>query len=728
MDDQALKQLFAAEDIPAPNENARKVALNMAVAEFEKNEKKSQGIGFFARLISREPVQRRETMSFSQKKIVYGGLATACVALMVFAVLPEVTRKTEDRVMSGAAINPEAARKIEKKVESLTPPKSLADAATEQKIQEEGEAVDFAAKAPEMEMMPADREERRKADVRVRGALKKESSIASADMAMSPSSSVPAIPASPVVMGGVGAVNGLAVMPDEKSISQANFGRDKFKDVAENNIHQVAADPISTFSIDVDTASYSFARSSLDRGVLPQKDSVRVEEMINYFDYAYPLPTDKTQPFSTHVVLKPSPWADGKQLMTIGIKGYDLPKAQMPNSNLVFLLDVSGSMEDPNKLPLLKQSIAMLLDTLKPTDTVSIVVYAGAAGTVLPPTKAVNKGTILAALQNLSAGGSTAGAEGIRQAYQLAQVNFDKNAVNRVILGTDGDFNVGITNPEELKDFVSREKDKGIFLSVLGFGRGNYNDEMMQELAQNGNGVAAYIDSLNEARKVLVEEATSTLFPIAKDVKIQVEFNPATVAEYRLVGYETRALRTEDFNNDKVDAGDIGAGAEVTAIYEIAPVGGNIAIDGSRYNSPAANDKSYRDEKSELAFVKVRYKLPNENESKLIETPVLPENMRVRKDMSNTEARLIENETNWAVAVASFGQMLKGGAYTGKMTYDDVIKLAEVNKGQDPFGYRAEFINLVHKAKSAASLEPQPAPMPINPDGRVYTYPVPASE
>lgn len=726
MDDQALKQLFATEDIPAPDENARKIALNLAVAAFEKNEKKSQGKGFFARLISREPVQRRETMSFSQKKVVYGGIATACVALMVFAVLPEVTQKAEDRVMNAVTVTG-LDKADEGKAEPLTPPKALADADA------------MVKKAAEAEMMPVRRDEKLKEEKRARSIVNTEAG-ASMDAAIAPSSSVPAMPVSPVVMGGVGSVNGLAVMPDEKSIGQSDFGRDKFKDVAENNIHQVAADPVSTFSIDVDTASYSFARSSLDRGVLPQKDSVRIEEMINYFDYAYPLPTDKTQPFSTNVVLKPSPWADGKQLMAIGIKGYDIPKTQMPNSNLVFLLDVSGSMEDPNKLPLLKQSIAMLLDTLKPTDTVSIVVYAGAAGTVLPPTKAINKGTILAALQNLSAGGSTAGAEGIRQAYQLAQVNFDKNAVNRVILGTDGDFNVGITSPEELKDFVSREKDKGVFLSVLGFGRGNYNDEMMQELAQNGNGVAAYIDNLNEARKVLVEEATSTLFPIAKDVKIQVEFNPQTVAEYRLVGYETRALKTEDFNNDKVDAGDIGAGAEVTAIYEITPVGGKTAIEPSRYNNPNVNDKAFREERSELAFVKVRYKLPNENESKLIETPVLPEDMRIRKDMSNTETRLIESETNWAVAVASFGQILKGGTYTGKMTYDDVIKLAEANKGQDPFGYRAEFINLVRKAKSAASLEaqpaqsgglvvmPQPAPVPITPDGRTYTYPVPASE
>ena len=355
-------------------------------------------------------------------------------------------------------------------------------------------------------------------------------------------------------------------------------------------------------------------------------------------------------------------------------------------------------MNEPAKLPLLKQSIALLLDTLKPTDTVAIVVYAGAAGTVLPPTRVENKNQILLALQNLSAGGGTAGAEGIRQAYQLAEMNFDKNSVNRVILGTDGDFNVGITNQEELKDFVEREKDKGIFLSVLGFGRGNYNDAMMQTLAQNGNGTAAYIDSLSEARKVLVEEATKTLFPIAKDVKIQVEFNPATVAEYRLVGYETRALKTEDFNNDKVDAGDIGAGAEVTAIYEITPVGGPTAVDPSRYAQPTLAENKISS--NELAFVKVRYKLPNEDTSKLLTTPVTA--------TTGVDNQTLKSETDWAVAVASFAQILKGGKYTGSMTYDDVLKLAQESKGADPYGYRAEFITLVHKAKTAAGLEAQP--------------------
>lgn len=702
MDDDDLKALFASEDIPAPDDNARKVAVNLAVAEFEQVQKKnvnySQGKGFFSRLIFRQQPDRREEMSFSKKKLVYGGAAFACTAVLALMVYHGNTN------LEGAGASIDAMKSMDNFGELAQNNVQMAPQRQEEKKKTEAVAQKSDMRAAEM-------------DVADYGRMQEKAIM-----------NAPAVPAAPP-MGG--AAVGLAMTDsasssvaypgypvDQVGMQQQEFGRDKFENVKENAIHQVANEPVSTFSIDVDTASYSFVRGSLNQGVLPQKDAVRIEEMVNYFDYDYPLPAKKDEPFSTNVVLKPSPWGAGKQLLTIGIKGYDIPKTQMPNSNLVFLLDVSGSMNEPNKLPLLKQSISMLLDTLKPTDTISIVVYAGAAGTVLPPTKVQDKAQIMMALQNLQAGGGTAGAEGIRQAYQLAEVNFDKNAVNRVILGTDGDFNVGITNPEELKDFVEREKDNGIFLSVLGFGRGNYNDEMMQILAQNGNGVAAYIDSLNEARKVLVEEATSTLFPIAKDVKIQVEFNPATVAEYRLVGYETRALKTEDFNNDKVDAGDIGAGAEVTAIYEVTPKGSKTAIDESRYAEKPDQAKS--DASDEIAFVKVRYKLPNESESKLITTPVVP----VGPDVVTPQ---MEQETNWAVAVASFAQLLKGGAYTGSMTYDDVLKLAEANKGADPFGYRAEFITLVHKAKTAVGLETQPNGTTGAGDfvGTPYPYPVP---
>lgn len=722
MTEDDLKDLFVHEQIPDPDDNARKVALNLAVAEFEKNkknEKISQGNGFFARLTRRQPDQRSEKMAFSRKKMVYGGLATACVALLVYNIVPMSNLAETTRQDAGSLT---ALKKTDQLMEIASNEAAAPTVATQSAM---------SGRAKEESMVVAQAERKMVASAQVGSTM-----ADNVNMTAGAPASIAAIP--------------MSAEMDTLSYQQQGFGRDKFKDFEENPIKNVRAEPISTFSIDVDTASYSFARSSLDRGVLPPKDAVRIEELVNYFDYDYPLPNSKEQPFSTNVVMKPSPWGEGKQLMTIGIKGYDIPKTSMPNSNLVFLLDVSGSMNEPNKLPLLKQSISMLLDTLKPTDTISIVVYAGAAGTVLPPTKVADKGTILMALQNLSAGGSTAGAEGIRQAYQLAESNFDKNAVNRVILGTDGDFNVGITNQEELKDFVEREKDKGIFLSVLGFGRGNYNDAMMQILAQNGNGVAAYIDSLNEARKVLVEEATNTLFPIAKDVKIQVEFNPAKVAEYRLVGYETRALKTEDFNNDKVDAGDIGAGAEVTAIYEITPVGGPTSVDQSRYAVPETsgncetrrvhedpnNASSPLIEKeictgnvdhstpavNELAFVKVRYKLPNEGTSKLLTTSVMPN--------TGTENATLKSETDWAVAVASFAEILKGGKYSGKMTYDDVLNLANAAKGADPFGYRAEFITLVHKAKTAAGLEAQPNGQGGGGDGVIiqpYPYPVPMS-
>jgi Ca-activated chloride channel family protein len=467
-------------------------------------------------------------------------------------------------------------------------------------------------------------------------------------------------------------------------------GRDKFVDIKTNPVKVTAEEPVSTFSIDVDTASYSFVRAALNQNVLPQKDAVRVEEMINYFPYDYEGPADRAEPFKASVTLMPTPWNPDTRLMHVGIKGFALNGQEKPRSNLVFLLDTSGSMEEPNKLPLLRNSLKMLTETLGPEDTVSIVVYAGSAGTVLEPTKVKDKAKILAALDNLSAGGSTAGAEGIRQAYQLAEQTFDKTGINRVILATDGDFNVGITDPEELKSFVERKRETGIFLSVLGFGRGNYNDELMQTLAQNGNGNAAYIDTLSEARKVLVEEASSTLFPIAKDVKIQVEFNPQTVSEYRLIGYETRMLNREDFNNDKVDAGEIGAGHTVTAIYEITPKDSKAAlVDPLRYQQGESAGGG-----SEYAFLKMRYKLPNESESKLITQPVTEANAKTSQ------------EATFAAAVAAFGQLLRGGQYTKAFTYDDVITLALGSKGPDPFGYRAEFINLVRMAKTAQGLEP----------------------
>ncbi|WP_331344370.1 VWA domain-containing protein [Cellvibrio sp. UBA7661] len=483
-----------------------------------------------------------------------------------------------------------------------------------------------------------------------------------------------------------------AALADQVNMQPPQEFRDRFEDFKENAVVATSENPVSTFSIDVDTASYSFVRRMLNNGQLPEKDAVRSEELINYFDYAYPAPKDRTTPFATYTTVVDSPWKAGNKLIHIGIQGYQLAASEIPQSNLVFLLDVSGSMDEPSKLPLIKQSMSLLLDTLKPDDTIAIVVYAGAAGTVLEPTKVKEKNKILAALNNLQAGGSTAGAEGIALAYQLAEANFNAQGVNRIILATDGDFNVGQTGDEALQDFVERKREKGIYLSVLGFGQGNYQDEMMQTLAQNGNGTAAYIDTLSEAQKVLVTEATSNLFPIAKDVKIQVEFNPNTVKEYRLIGYETRALNREDFSNDKVDAGEIGAGQRVTAIYEITPVGAKSGLlEESRYQKAIKVDA---DNNSEYAFLRLRYKLPNADQSKLIETPI-------EKNVLLEENSAYQQEVNFSIAVAGFAQLLRGSHYAGNFTYDNVIALAQANKGKDEYGYRTEFVQLVRKAKIA---------------------------
>lgn len=474
-------------------------------------------------------------------------------------------------------------------------------------------------------------------------------------------------------------------------------GRDQFANAPENAFKIARDEPVSTFSIDVDTASYAFVRAQLNRNVLPPAASVRTEELINYFPYAYEAPASADEPFRANVAVFPNPWAEGRKLMRIGIKGYALQQTDRPRANLVFLIDTSGSMQPQNRLPLVKQSLAMLVTQLQPEDRIAIVTYAGNAGTALEPTPVSEKAKILATIDRLEAGGGTAGAEGIRRAYALAEQNFDAKGVNRVILATDGDFNVGITNKDELKGFVERQREKGIFLSVLGVGAGNYNDAMAQTLAQNGNGVAAYIDTINEARKVLVEEASSTLFPIGKDVKIQIEFNPATVAEYRLIGYETRLLNRHDFTNDKVDAGDVGSGQTVTALYDIVPVGGPRTVDDLRYAAPAPTSGS--PSPAEYAFVKIRYKLPRSDRSVLISTPVDPKSEHARFEDAPLDAR-------FATGVAAFGEILRGGKHTGQFGYDDVLRIASAARGDDPYGYRAEFLQLVRAAKTASAMQP----------------------
>ena len=470
---------------------------------------------------------------------------------------------------------------------------------------------------------------------------------------------------------------------------------EKFED---NGVISTKANPVSTFSVDVDTASYARVRAAINGGSLPQKDMVRVEEMINYFDYAYPLPEDRAQPFKPTVSLIETPWNQHTRLLQIGIKGFDAGTGtgalETPDTNLVFLLDVSGSMSDPNKLPLLVKSFKLLLRKLKPTDTVSIVTYAGRSATVLDSVKASDRATIIGALDGLQAGGSTAGAGGIEQAYRLAEKNFIKGGINRVMLATDGDFNVGISDPDQLKDLIAKKRKSGVYLSVFGFGQGNYNDALMQSLAQNGNGQAAYIDSLAEAHKVLVEEAGGTMFTIASDVKIQMEFNPAQVAEYRLIGYETRALRREDFNNDKVDAGEVGAGHTVTALYEITPVGSPAVL-----NSPLR----YRNQtepravkiKPEIGYLKLRYKLPGETKSKLLERPVL------ETDKPDAGSAL-ETDSRFAAAVAAFGQKLRGQTAVSDFTYEQIADLAESNRGDDKNGHRTNFTQLTRLTAALA--------------------------
>lgn len=476
------------------------------------------------------------------------------------------------------------------------------------------------------------------------------------------------------------------MLPEEEN-------RDRIEGVATNPVRAALENPVSTFSIDVDTASWAFVRRQLNHGVMPDPDTVRVEEMINYFPYDWKGPASASVPFNAEVSVMPAPWNTGTKLMHVAVQGYDVVPAEKPKSNLVFLVDTSGSMNQPDKLPLLKTSFRMLLDTLGADDTVSIVAYAGESGTALEPTKASDKAKILDALDKLGAGGSTAGASGIEQAYRLAEQNFVRDGVNRVLLATDGDFNVGPSDDESLKRLIEKKRQSGVFLSVFGFGQGNYNDQLMQTLAQNGNGVAAYIDTVSEARKAFVEEASSTLFTIAKDVKIQVEFNPERVAEYRLIGYETRALNREDFNNDRVDAGDIGSGHSVTAIYEITPKGSAATLnDPLRYGQADTSNGTVANA-SEYAFVKMRYKLPNEDISRLITTPVTDAN-------AIAEFAAASDDQRFSVAVAAYGQKLRDTDQVAGYGYDKIADIAAKARGEDPFGYRAEFLQMVRVTES----------------------------
>ena len=459
-------------------------------------------------------------------------------------------------------------------------------------------------------------------------------------------------------------------------------GREQYEGEEVSPVKLVQSEPVSTFSVDVDTGAYANARRFLTTGMMPPRAAVRTEEMINYFRYDYPRPETRDVPFSVTTDVARSPWNEDTYLMRIGLRGYDIERDERPPANLVFLMDVSGSMNSPDKLPLVKTALAGLAGELGEDDRVSIVVYAGAAGLVLEPTN--DTGKIRRALDSLSAGGSTAGGAGLQLAYNIAQDNFIEGGVNRVILATDGDFNVGVSDRDALVEMIEAKRDSGITLTTLGFGTGNYNEAMMEQIAGHGNGNYAYIDSALEAKKVLSDEMSSTLFTIAKDVKIQVEFNPAVISQYRLVGYENRALREEDFDNDAVDAGDIGAGHQVTAIYEVVPAGAKGWIAPRRYEDRPATEAELR--MAEAAHVKLRYKLPGGDMSRLIDTVVMSDDFR--------SARLPRGDFAFAASVAAFGQILRGDTLMNGFDFADARALA----GPQQDYWRQEFVKLTELA------------------------------
>nr|WP_295374825.1 VWA domain-containing protein [Pseudoxanthomonas sp.] len=509
--------------------------------------------------------------------------------------------------------------------------------------------------------------------------------------AMPTAAPAPPPPAAMKVTAGYVAMQspGLVSIPAEPANTERYAARD------DNPVHRTREQSVSTFSIDVDTGSYSNVRRMLRDGVRPPADAVRAEEFINYFDYRHPAPVNRDVPFRVTTELAPAPWNSARQVLMIGIKGYDVAKATLPPANLVFLIDTSGSMDSPDKLPLLKQVFAQLVPQLRAQDRVSIVVYAGSAGLVLPPTPGDRHDEILEALDRLQAGGSTNGGDGIRLAYSMAKQAFVKDGVNRVILATDGDFNVGTIDQGALETLVGDQRKSGVALTTLGFGQGNYNDAMAERLADVGDGNHAYIDTPQEARKVLVEEMQSTLLTIARDVKIQIEFNPVYVSEYRLIGYENRVLKREDFANDKVDAGDIGAGHQVTALYEITPAGSGVdRLPPLRYaQAGATSEPGARN--GEIAHLALRYKVPGQERSRLIESPV----------KADTFTRTPGEGFRFATAVAAYADLLRGGQHIDGWDWREVAAAARGARGDDRFGLRREFSDLVEQARQLTSRE-----------------------
>jgi Ca-activated chloride channel family protein len=681
MSDELDKLTAALQAAPAPDAEARARALALAMENFDRlqasgaetrpKEDRPHRAGFFQ--------GARSMMNFLTSRPALAATTSIAALIVGVAVFLPVAENLTPPVMPKLAA-PEA---------PAVPSSSVAEAGAPAQEKPGSEAAPAPAKpsdlaletapapVPEADAVAKAAPEESDADARARkeapaGGAAPEMEAGLADSGAAPDMSM--LPAPSAVV---------APMPAPDPMPYLEPDTEDYANAAANPVKITAEEPVSTFSTDVDTASYAVVRSTLNLGVLPTPDQVRVEEMVNYFPYAYPAP-EPGQTFRTTVSVMPTPWNDGTQLVTIGLQG-ELPAvAERPPLNLVFLIDTSGSMEDPNKLGLLKQSLALMLPELRPEDEIAIVTYAGSAGLVLPPTKAADRDTILAALDNLTAGGSTAGAEGLELAYQTAKAMQGEGEVGRILLATDGDFNVGVSDPEGLTAYVAKKRDQdGTYLSVLGFGRGNLDDATMQALAQNGNGQAAYIDTLSDARKVLVDQLTGALFSIADDVKVQVEWNPAQIAEYRLIGYETRALRREDFNNDRVDAGEIGAGLQVTAIYEVTPVGSEAVLnDPLRYGTATATPAE-----GELGFLRLRWKAPGEDESQLIEQPI------TGQEPATTEAR-------FAAAIAGFGQLLQGSVYLGDWGWDQAIDLALSARDEDPYGYRAEAITLMRLAQS----------------------------
>lgn len=583
-------------------------------------------------------------------------------------------------------------------VTGCTPPKPGRTAESEPKIQEKEKPPLIEEVVPEKKEPPKKEEKRIRIETtkvakssEVMGALKsgdlKTATVSGSFGASGQGYGIGGIGVKGTGMGGGSSSYGRAAMPSSSAVYYQNT--EQYESPDENGWKSALGDPLSTFSIDVDTASYSNLRRFITNHELPPSDAVRIEEMVNYFDYNYPEP-ENSDPVRITTELTGCPWEKSHKIVKIGIKGKNIDLKNAPASNIVFLIDVSGSMQSYNKLPLLKQSFKLLVNNLRDKDFVSIAVYAGAAGIVLEPTPGSEKEKIISAIENLSAGGSTAGAQGIELAYTLAEKSFIKGGNNRVVLATDGDFNVGISDDNELVKLIENKREKGIFLTVLGYGMGNYKDAKMEKLADKGNGNFSYIDNLLEAKKVLVNQMSGTLFTIAKDVKIQVEFNPAAVSGYRLIGYENRMLKKEDFNNDRKDAGEIGAGHTVTALYEIIPVGTD--------THPIVDELKYQENKAvtglspdEMATVKIRYKKPDGDKSSLIKS--------ILYSSSYKEFENASSDTRFAVSVAAAGMLLKNSGEKGDLKWGFVINSAKSSKGSDNSGYRAEFINLVQKSE-----------------------------